>query len=261
MSGQILSITLIQTDIHWQDAPRNRNALAEKITNTPPSDLILLPEMFSTGFSMQSKELAEDMDGPTVNWMRRMAESTGAVICGTLIIREAGKFYNRLLWVLPDGAVQFYDKHHLFRMAGEDTAYSAGQGRLLVDLNGWRLLPLVCYDLRFPLWSRNKPGYYDVLLYLANWPLRRISHWDTLLAARAIENQSYCIGLNRTGQDGDGIRYPGHSAVYDFAGQPLVQLEDNETIRRVALDRSSLELYRQKFPVWKDADRFDLSAK
>lgn len=258
-----LRVALVQTDLHWQDKTANLAMLEEKIWSLKNScDLIVLPEMFPTGFSMESALLAEPMNLQVHKWMKQLAAQTGSVITGTVIISEGGNYYNRLLWVLPDGTTQHYDKRHLFRMANEDTSFASGAELPIFSLKGWKICPQICYDLRFPIWARNHwnegEAAYDLLFYVASWPAARISAWDTLLPARAIENLSYCLGVNRVGIDGNEIAYTGHSAAYDFKGERLVDLGEKDQIQVVTLSRSSLEEYRSKFPAWKDADNFPL---
>jgi len=258
-----LRVALVQTDLHWQDKTANLALLEEKIWSLKNTcDLIVLPEMFATGFSMESALLAEPMNLQVHKWMKQLAAQTGSVITGTVIISEGGNYYNRLLWVLPDGTTQHYDKRHLFRMANEDASFASGTELPIFSLKGWKICPQICYDLRFPIWARNHwnsgNAAYDLLFYVASWPAARISAWDTLLPARAIENLSYAIGVNRVGIDGNQIAYTGHSAAYDFKGERLVDLGEKDRIQVVTLSRSSLEEYRSKFPAWKDADNFTL---
>ena len=258
-----LRVALVQTDLHWQDKTANLALLEEKIWSLKNTcDLIVLPEMFATGFSMESALLAEPMNLQVHKWMKQLAAQTGSVITGTVIISEGGNYYNRLLWVMPDGTTQHYDKRHLFRMANEDASFASGEQLPIFSLKGWKICPQICYDLRFPIWARNHwnsgNAAYDLLFYVASWPAARISAWDTLLPARAIENLSYCLGVNRVGIDGNQIAYTGHSAAYDFKGERLVDLGEKDQIQVVSLSRSSLEEYRSKFPAWKDADKFTL---
>ncbi len=258
-----LRVALVQTDLHWQDKTANLAMLEEKIWALKNScDLIVLPEMFATGFSMESALLAEPMNLQVHKWMKQLAAQTGSVITGTVIISEGGNYYNRLLWVMPDGTTQHYDKRHLFRMANEDASFASGTKLPIFSLKGWKICPQICYDLRFPIWVRNHwnngNAAYELLFYVASWPAARISAWDTLLPARAIENLSYCLGVNRVGIDGNQIAYTGHSAAYDFKGERLVDLGEKDQIQVVTLSRSALEEYRSKFPAWKDADKFTL---
>jgi len=253
-----LRVTLVQTELAWQDPAANRHRLAAHFRGlVGHTDLVVLPEMFSTGFSMAAAELAEAMDGPTVDWMREEAAALGCVIAGSLIVRDGGRCYNRLVWARPDGSLEHYDKRHLFRLAGEQEHYAAGSHRLVVTLKGWRVCPMVCYDLRFPVWSRSR-GDYDLLLYVANWPQRRALAWSTLLRARAIENQSYVVGVNRIGKDGNGTTYVGDSVAVDFLGQPLSSEGGGDRVETAVLDLESLRANRESFPAHLDADRFEL---
>ena len=254
-----LSITGIQTKLYWEDKKANLQMFEEKILSiSKPTEVVVLPEMFSTGFSMRPEKLAETMEGETLRWMKRMASAKAIVMTGSVIIEENNQYFNRLVWMLPNGDVGYYDKRHLFAYADEDQHYSAGSKRLIASVNGWKINLLVCYDLRFPVWSRQDQARYDVLIYVANWPDRRIRAWRTLLQARAIENQCYVVGVNRVGEDGNGIHYSGESMVVDPAGETLYQNKDEEDIFTVALDSSDLETIRRKFPFWKDADKFNI---
>jgi len=253
-----LRVTMIQTELAWQDPPANRAMFAGHFRGlVGHTDLIVLPEMFTTGFTMDADGLAETMDGPTVAWMREEAVALGCAITGSLIVRDGGRQYNRLIWMTADGQLQHYDKRHLFRMAQEHEHYAAGQGRLVVRHKGWRICPLVCYDLRFPVWSRSR-GDYDVLLYVANWPARRSLAWRTLLRARAIENVAYVVGVNRIGKDGNGVTYPGESAAIDFVGKVLAGDRGGDFVETAVLDRESLDAFRRDFPAHLDADDFSL---
>ena len=255
-----LRVTMIQTDLAWQDPAANRAVFASHFRGlTGHTDLVVLPEMFSTGFSMSAGPLAETMDGPTVGWMREEAVALGCAITGSLIIRHDGRHYNRLIWATPDGRLWHYDKRHLFRMAGEEFHYAAGSRRIIVEHKGWRICPLVCYDLRFPVWSRNR-DQYDLLIYVANWPARRALAWKALLRARAIENVSYAVGVNRIGKDGNGASYAGDSVAVDFLGQPLAGDRGGDFVETVVLDRQSLLAFRADFPAHLDADDFVLQA-
>ena len=254
-----LRVTLVQTELAWQAPATNRRAIAARCRGLAGhTDLIVLPEMFSTGFSMDAEGLAETMDGPTVGWMREEAAATGCVITGSVIVRDGDHCYNRLVWARPDGTLDHYDKRHLFRMAGEQRHYAAGSRRLIVELKGWRICPLICYDLRFPVWSRSW-GDYDLLLYVANWPQRRAHAWSTLLRARAIENLSYVVGVNRIGRDGNGATYAGDSVALDFLGQPLSSEGGGDRVETAVLDLESLQKFREAFPTHLDADRFELA--
>lgn len=236
--------------------------LEEKIMGIKErTEIVVLPEMFSTGFSMQPAKLAEDMNGKTVQWMKRIAAAKKIILTGSSIITENGNYYNRLLWVLPDGKIGTYDKRHRFAFAGEDNEYTAGNKRLIAQVKGWKINLLVCYDLRFPVWARqqtNGQPEYDVLLYVANWPQRRVHAWKTLLTARAIENQSYVVGVNRVGDDGNNIAHNGASMVVDPLGEVLYQQENEEAIFTITLEKETIEQVRTKFPFWKDADQFKI---
>ena len=254
-----LKVALIQCELFWESPDKNRNQFEEKISSINESvDLIILPEMFTSGFTMNAENIAETVNGITVNWMSRLAKSKGAAVTGSIIFKENDKFYNRLLFVFPDGNIQHYDKKHTFTLAGEHKFYTAGNTHTIIDYKGWKILPLICYDLRFPVWSRNSMDY-DVLLYVANWPKVRISAWDTLLQARAIENMSYCIGVNRIGEDGNGHEYSGHSAAYDVLGKPIDSIDKDESIIDIiTLEKKPLETFRNKLGFLNDADSFTL---
>ena len=255
-----LTITGIQSSLHWEDKEANLQMFEEKIFSiSQPTEIVVLPEMFSTGFSMQPKKLAETMDGETVEWMKRIAAKKKIILTGSVIIEEDRNFYNRLVWVLPNGQIGYYDKRHLFAYGDEDQHYTAGKKRLIASVKGWKINLMVCYDLRFPVWSRQQGDFeYDVLIYVANWPERRVLAWTSLLRARAIENQSYVIGVNRTGDDGNKIHYSGESMAVDPMGEILYHKNDEEDVFTVTLDKSHLEKTREKFPFWKDADRFKI---
>lgn len=254
-----LKTALIQVDLVWEDPSENLRKFTEKIdTIKEQTDLIVLPEMFSTGFSMDAEALAENMDGSTLSWMKETAIDKNTAITGSVIIKENGNFYNRLFFVFPDGSFKTYDKRHTFTLAKEDKTYTAGKERLIVEYKGWRICPLICYDLRFPVWARNTSDY-DLLIYVANWPETRIHAWDILLQARAIENMSYCIGVNRTGNDGNDYKYNGHTAVYDCLGKSLF---DNDRAQEfteiIELDKSHIEETRDKLKFLQDRDSFNL---
>ncbi len=256
-----IRISMVQTDLHWQDKTANLAMLEEKIWGLKgKTDLIILPEMFPTGFSMEASRLAEPMNLTVCKWMKQLAAQTKATITGSAIISEGRKYFNRLLWVNPDGYTEHYDKRHLFRMANEDQTFSPGLKLPIFNLKGWEFCPQVCYDLRFPVWSRNgwEDGVagYDVVFYVASWPAVRTSAWDTLLPARAIENLSYSIGVNRIGTDGNGISYVGHSAAYDFRGEKIADSGERDGIQTVTFSAQKLEEFRAKFSAWKDADQF-----
>ncbi|MBW1778295.1 MAG: amidohydrolase [Deltaproteobacteria bacterium] len=250
-----LTLTLIQPEPVWEDISANLD-LFDRLTAQiqDPTDLILLPEMFTTGFTMNAEKLAQDMAGSGVQWLKETAGRKNADVAGSLIIREKDRFYNRLVWAKPDGSLFCYDKRHLFRMAGEDRFYAAGEDRLTVQLQGWRIRPFICYDLRFPVWCRNRQNAYDAAVFVANWPRTRSDHWKSLLTARAIENQCYVVGVNRVGKDGNGLEYSGDSAVIDPTGKRLFQKAGEPVIARLTLSREVLMEYRNAFPAWMDAD-------
>lgn len=255
---QKLTVTLVQTELAWEDAYSNLqhfdSLLNKQALNT---DILFLPEMFSTGFSMNPQQLAEKMDGEAVNWMRQKAKLLDAVVCGSLIIEESGKYFNRLVWMRPDGSLETYDKRHLFTLAGEDKHYDRGEKRLVTSWKGWKICPLVCYDLRFPIWSRNTENF-DLLVYVANWPKSRIMHWKNLIRARAIENQCYGIALNRIGIDGAQKEYSGHSTIVDFNGTALYEAIDVEDVFTLSLDKEKLSQYRERFQFLQDQDTFEI---
>ncbi len=255
-----LSVTLIQSDLTWQNPQVNRNRFEKLIENLKQrGNLILLPEMFTTGFTMEAESLAEDMNGPTIQWMLTLARTFHIVLAGSIIVREGSSYFNRFLWAKPQGTLSWYDKRHLFRMAGEHTVYRAGKRLITFELNGWKIRPFVCYDLRFPVWSRNVNLEYDLALYVANWPRRRVSAWRSLLQARAAENQAYVIGVNRVGKDGAGIEYSGDSLAVDAVGNIMADLGHDEQTATVELSWAELQRYREKFPAWQDADHFELT--
>ncbi|MDG9758355.1 amidohydrolase [Pseudomonas sediminis] len=254
-----LELALIQTTLAWHDPAANREHFQILLEQARGADLVILPEMFTTGFSMESAELAEPEDGPSSIWLREQAQGIGAVICGSLIIQAAdGSYRNRLLWARPDGSFAYYDKRHLFRMAGEHKHYSAGDQQVVFDLKGWRVRPLICYDLRFPVWSRDAGGT-DLLLYTANWPGARRQHWNRLLPARAIENLCYVAAVNRVGEDGKGHGYTGDSQVLDFQGEALLTAGEDDGVFRTQLSSEALNAYRERFPAYLDADVFTLN--
>ena len=268
-----LNITTIQTNLYWEDKKANLQMLEEKINSIAEKmEIIVLPEMFSTGFSMKPELLAETMEGETVQWMKRVAAEKKIILTGSVIIKEGGNYYNRLIWMLPNGQHGIYDKRHLFAYAGEDDHYSAGTKRLIASAKGWKINLLVCYDLRFPVWARQTSApnpsppvergettpEYDVLIYVANWPERRIHAWTTLLQARAIENQCYVVGVNRVGKDGNDIYYSGESMIIDPMGEVLYTKKDEEDIFTMSLDMTHLQTVREKLPFLKDADEFKI---
>ncbi len=256
MNCSELRLSLLQTDIRWEDKTENLSHIETEIRKLAGhTDLAVLPEMCTTGFTMHSRELAESVDGPTLQRLLSLSSASHTALAGSFICREEDAFYNRAFLLTPQGDCHFYDKRHLFRMGGEDRSFSAGINRPVFTYKGWNILLQVCYDLRFPVWSRNRGCEYDLALYVANWPASRIRVWETLLAARSIENQAYVCGVNRVGKDGEGILYNGHSLLFNAKGEPLVSLDQStETLCTVQIDKDSLLQFREKFPVWKDAD-------
>ncbi|QXP60892.1 nitrilase family protein [Olleya sp. HaHaR_3_96] len=254
-----LHIAIIQSNLVWENPIQNRLNFMQKIEGLDNTvDLIILPEMFTSGFTMSPQVVAEAMDGDTIQWMLALANRKGVAIVGSLVIKENNNYYNRLVFVHPNGVVDSYDKRHTFTLAGEDKVYTKGEAQLIVNYKGFKIKPLVCYDLRFPVWSRLSDNY-DVLLYVANWPTKRILAWDTLLQARAIENMSYCIGVNRVGLDANKYQYPGHSQAYNALGEKLIRLKPNmEDIALVTLSKSHVETTRNKLRFLDDKDLFSL---
>lgn len=257
---ETLDIALIQSHLAWENPVQNRAAFSQKINSISQEvDLIILPEMFTTGFTMNAAEIAETMSGDTLRWLEEMSKEKDCAIVGSYVVEEKGNYYNRLVFMLPDGTCEVYDKHQLFTLAKEQDVFTAGQKDVIIEYKGWKIKPLICYDLRFPVWARNTSGY-DVLLYVASWPKPRIDAWDALLKARAIENMCYCIGVNRVGLDGKGYEYNGHSGVYDVLGNSV--LEENpierETILYATLSISHVKKIRNKLPFLDDKDDFKL---
>ena len=251
-----LNISLLQTDIIWENPKENMRLLEAKISALQGKQhIIVLPEMFSTGFSMTPQKLAEPMDGDTVNWMKEQSAKNRSVIAGSLIIEEEGHYYNRLIWVLPNGELAFYNKRHLFSYAGENEHYTPGNKRMIASVNGWKICLQVCYDLRFPVWARNTDDY-DILLYVANWPVQRNEIWETLLKARAIENMSFVVGVNRIGTDGNGHQYIGNSSIYSPIGELLLKETSIESTLSYSFQHAILQEYRNKFPFLNDRDDF-----
>jgi predicted amidohydrolase len=256
-----LTITTIQSNLLWEEKSANLRLLEEKIRGiAEKTEIVILPEMFNTGFSMKPSQLSETMDGETVSWMKKVSRENGVILTGSVIIGEEGKYFNRLIWMLPNAEFGHYDKRHLFAYGEEDKYFSAGNKRLIASAKGWRIQLLVCYDLRFPVWSRQQSASgspeFDVLIYVANWPERRSHAWKTLLCARAIENQCYVVGVNRVGTDGNKIYYSGNSLVIDPLGQVLYHMADEEDVNTIVLSKEKLDEVRSKFPFWKDADEF-----
>lgn len=257
MAANTLNIALIQSHLLWENPEANRKVFSEKINKISKEvDIIVLPEMFTTGFTMTPEHIDKTESGKTLDWLKSEAAKNNAALIGSTVYQEEDKFYNRLFFVQPNGAVNQYDKKHTFTLAGEDKVYQAGKSKLIVTYKGFKIYPLICYDLRFPVWARNVEDY-DVLLYVANWPKPRIEAWDTLLKARAIENMSYCIGVNRIGLDGLGYEYVGHSAVYDVLGKQ-VAFSEKEAIIEVSLSKKHIRLYREKLKFLQDRDTFSL---
>jgi omega-amidase len=286
-----LTITTIQADLRWEDKAANLRRFEEKILGmAEPTEIVILPEMFSTGFSMKPQALAEKMDGPTIAWMKTIAAEKRIILTGSIIIEEGGHYFNRLIWMLPNGQYGYYDKRHRFAYAGENEQYTAGRKRLIASVKGWKVLLLVCYDLRFPVWSRQGSGApgagltgghralpidapggaptpapgedpgleYDLILYVANWPERRSLAWKTLLQARAIENQSFVVGVNRVGMDGNNIYHSGDSMIIDPLGEVLSLISNKETIFTHTLLKERLDEVRGRYPFWRDADHFSI---
>jgi len=262
-----LHITAIQSSLHWQDKAANLQMFEQKIRAIDGyTEVVILPEMFSTGFSLNPAELAETMDGETVSWMKRLSTEKRIIIAGSVIIREGDNFYNRLIWMLPNGQHGQYDKRHLFAYPGEDVQYSAGDKRLSASVKGWRVNLQVCYDLRFPVWARQSNSFfqgnhgtgpeYDLLIYVANWPERRVHAWKTLLQARAIENQCYVVGVNRVGADGNDLQYSGDSMIIDPMGEVIKTSTNTEENLSAILDKDHLQRVRYRLPFLKDADKF-----
>ncbi len=259
-----LRTALVQGETVWRDAAANRAYYGSMVLPLKGAvDLVVLPETFTSGFSNEAVLEAETMDGTTVEWMAILAKEIDAAVVGSVVMRDGDRVFNRLLWATPEGLLRTYDKRHLFRMAGEHERYAAGRNRLVVEWREWRICPLVCYDLRFPVFSRNLQGSdgrmdFDALLYVANWPRARRSAWRILMRARAVENLCYVVGVNRAGQDGNGIGYAGDSAAIDFMGEPLLELGATAQVDVVSLDAAALSAHRSRFPAWMDADRFTL---
>jgi len=257
-----LTLTLIQTNLHWEDKQANLAMFEEKINSIKEkTEIVVLPEMFSTGFSMNPEQLAETMDGTTIQWMKKISVQKKIILTGSVIIKDGDNFFNRLIWMLPNGEYGYYDKRHLFAYGDEDQHYTSGSKRLIASVKGWKINLLVCYDLRFPVCARQQAQEeleYDLLIYVANWPERRINAWKTLLQARAIENQCYVVGVNRTGNDGKNIYYSGESMVINALGEILYHKAHEEDVFTITLQRDSLEEIRNKFPFWQSADAFTI---
>lgn len=260
-----LRITLVQADLHWEEIEANLAMFEERIWQiSGGTDVIVLPEMFTTGFTMQASAHAEVMNMRTTRWLRQMADQTGALMLGSFIVQVHGRFFNRLVWTEPGGQIRTYDKRHLFRMAEEHQVYSPGESLLIGNWKGWNICPLICYDLRFPVWSRNRwqpfsrTMAYDVLIYVANWPKVRIGAWETLLRARAIENLSYVVGVNRIGMDGNRVEYNGLSSAISPKGEIITSLDGVAESPTITLSSQALQSYRERFPAYLDADDFSV---
>ncbi|MFH1005439.1 MAG: amidohydrolase [Bacteroidota bacterium] len=279
---QNIKITILQSNLYWENINKNLELFSQKISLIKEkTDLIVLPEMFNTGFTMNNKTVAERMGGKTFEWMKKIAKEKNCVVTGSIIIEDSLSdkksngvvYFNRLIWMRQDGSFEIYDKRHLFRYANEQNFYTAGNKKLIVELNGWKICPMICYDLRFPVWIRNRfslPSFasrgiigceeYDVLIFVANWPERRNYHWKTLLLVRAIENQCYIVGVNRIGNDGNNVYYSGDSAVINPKGEIISKTEPHqESVESIFLSRKELDEWRKTFPAWMDADQFTLS--
>lgn len=254
-----LKITTFQAYLFWENIDKNLMNLGLRLSSIrEKTDLIVLPEMFSTGFSMNPDLLAEDMDGKTMKWMLQQAKKFDSVLTGSIIIKEDKKYFNRLIWMRPDGSYEYYDKRHLFGLGEEDQHYSAGNKKLFVELHGWKICPMICYDLRFPVWLRNKNEEYDILLIVANWPERRSLHWRTLIPARAIENQAFVVAVNRVGHDGNEIYHSGDSMCIDPNGKVIYYKPNDEDLYTFSINKDDLKSARESFPFLKDADKFKL---
>ena len=254
-----LNIVAIQANLTWGNPEKNRLYFEQVINKlTLNTNLVVLPEMFSTGFTMKPSSVSETMNGTTVSWMINMAKTHDIGIIGSMVIQENNQYFNRAIFVHPSGSLEIYDKRHLFSLAGEDRQYTSGTNRIVIQFKGWRICPFICYDLRFPVWSRNTDNY-DVLLFMANWPIPRIDAWDTLLKARAIENMSYCIGVNRIGEDENGYQYNGHTSAYNFLGEKVASTaEGKEDVLHCEISKTKLDEFRQKLNFLKDQDSFKI---
>lgn len=259
MGTKNLHIVLAQTDIIWENSEANLKHLDDLLQPLKDTaDIIVLPEMFNTGFTMDTNSLSEMMNGNSIRWMQKRSGETGSAICGSLIIKEGNNIYNRFVFAEPDGKISYYDKRHLFSMGDEDKYYSPGKDRVTIEYKGWRIAPFICYDLRFPVWCRNRDDF-DLIIFVANWPAARKEVWKILLKARAIENQCYVAGANRIGNDGMGVNYSGNSFVVDPKGDIIGPSDiEHETIIRNSISKNDLDEFREKFPVNRDADGFIL---
>jgi len=254
-----LNVSLVQPYLVWENTNVNLTRIEKLINGIQVStDLIVLPEMFPTGFSMNTQSVAENMRGPSMQWLMNTASERSCCITGSIMIKDGDNYYNRLIFMFPSGDFKIYDKRHLFRMGEEDKYFKPGKQSIIIELNKWRIKPLICYDLRFPVWSRNRNDY-DLLIYVASWPEPRIEVWDALLKARAIENQSYVIGVSRIGKDANNLNHTGDSTIFDFKGRQILKLPSNtETTATITLDKKTLDEFRKVFPVWRDSDEFKL---
>lgn len=254
-----LNLTLIQAEIAWLKKDENLEKFSRLIEIADPlSNIIILPEMFSTGFTMDPAPVAEEMDGPTIKWMQEKSENAGAVITGSIVITENGKYYNRLIWMNPDGSFEYYDKKHLFALSGETEHYTAGTKKLIIEFKDWKICPVICYDLRFPVWLRNKEDY-DLMIVVANWPMARSGQWEHLLSARAIENQCYVAGVNRIGKDGNNFAYDGTSMVVNADGDTLTRTVGFERMSFVKIKHYLMEQTRRELPFLNDRDAFEIA--
>ena len=254
-----LKTSIIQSELIWKDINSNLSMFDKKINSiSKKTDLIILPEMFTTGFTMEIDFVNEKDEELIISKMQDWALTKNAAICGSIIVKENNNSYNRLYFIKPDGSYQTYNKRHLFRMADEDKYFTAGNEKIIIDYKGWKIRPLICYDLRFPVWSRNINNEYDLLIFVANWPTPRKNAWSTLLKARAMENLAYCIGVNRIGSDNNGMLYSGSSAIIDFKGDTIFENEDGDVIKTETLSKDNLDAFREKFPAQSDADNFDI---
>ncbi len=255
-----MKIAIVQSSLSWENPKANRNYLGEKINAiTEKADLIVFPEMFTTGFTMNPSAVAETMQGETILWLQSLAQAKNSAITGSLIIKENNNFYNRLVFIFPSGEIQYYDKRHLFTLAGEDKVYTSGTQKLIVDYLGWKICPLVCYDLRFPVFARNSEEY-DLLIYVANWPKPRINAWDILLQARSVENMCYTVGVNRIGKDQNNLEYVGHSQAVDFIGNYVLEPQETDGVFFAELDKKQLLETRLKLGFLNDRDSFELKS-
>ena len=250
-------VSLIQSDIIWEDKNSNLKKYQEQIDKIESTELIVLPEMFTTGFSMNPKNISEKMDGETIQWMKQNAYKMNSAICGSIIIEESGKYFNRFIWINPDGSIHHYDKRHLFSYAGENDNYTPGDSKIIIEYKGWKICPLICYDLRFPVWSRNSEEY-DLLIYVANWPSKRKFAWRSLLVARAIENQCYVIGVNRVGLDNSGNSHSGETSIINALGESLYVKSHSEDLYTNGISKLELEKIRKQLPFLNDKDNFKI---